>query len=217
MAFQGMQSDEIDVYIVDDEEIVCESLSLLLGTIPGYSVCGFSFSAGQAIAEIKQLKPRVVLMDINLGENNGIDLTEGLLTECPSTRVLMLSGYFSEQLVSMAYRVGAAGYISKRLGLSELKKAISHILTENSFYLSPEYRDSADVLQLTSAVPSSPLTRREMQILKLIVSEHSTKEIAVELGISEKTVRNHKSNIMQKLGINSDVALVKYAYNMALI
>ena len=210
--------DIVSIYIVDDELLICESLSFMLESIEGYQVKGYATEGNTALKEIKNFSPDLVIMDVKLKNENGIALTGMIKRRMPEIKIMILSGYCNSNLLSMALAAGAAGYSTKDIKLENLQKSIERILASDKFYLHPDY---AHLLEDATACrdlnPISVLTQRELEILLHIVREFTTKEIADKLGISEKTVRNHKSNIMQKLKLKSDASLVKLAYTMALI
>jgi len=131
----------------------------------------------------------------------------------------ILSGYFNESLAASALAAGASAFLSKSIAISHLVAAIFHVMVHNSFY-APQLPDEVleDILvKNKTSKRLCALSKREKEVLQLIAKEYSTKDIASMLGISEKTVRNHKSNIMAKLGITNHVGLIKYAYYMAMI
>lgn len=208
----------VTIYIVDDELLICESLSLLIDTIDGYTVNGYSTDGNTALREIGETKPALVIMDVKLKEENGIRLTEIISRHVPETQVMILSSYCNSNLLSMAIKAGAAGYNTKDIRLSSLQKSIESVINSDEFFVHDDYCYlMEDVINNKDLNPVSALTPRELEIVIHIVREFTTREIAEKLGISEKTVRNHKSNIMQKLKLKSDASLVKLAYTMALI
>lgn len=210
------KNNKIRVYIVDDHLIVCQAITALLN-IDGFSVVGSSqrFDLDNLI----ELKPDVVIMDIRLFVDCGIDATKKIKDKNPEIKVLILSGYISESLLASAIRAGASGYLTKTTNRKILADAIKDIFVTPSFYIDKAFMETYENVRekLKINLNGYSLTNREKDVLAHIVSEKSTKEIALELCISEKTVRNHKSNIMQKLGLKSDVGLTKHAYSMALI
>jgi len=208
----------VTIYIVDDELLICESLSYLIDTIDEYTVAGYSTDGNTALREISEIKPALVIMDVKLRKENGIRLTEIISRRMPETQVMILSSYCNSNLLSMAIKAGAAGYNTKDIRLSSLQKSIESVINSDKFFVHDDYCCMMeDVIDNKDLNPVSALTQRELEIVIHIVREFTTREIAEKLGISEKTVRNHKSNIMQKLKLKSDASLVKLAYTMALI
>lgn len=215
---KGTLQNPIDIYIVDDELLICESLSYLIESIDGYQVKGYSTEGNRALKEIKELDPDLVIMDVKLKNENGIGLTGIIKRRMPDMKIMILSSYCNSNLLSMAMTAGAAGYATKDIRIDNLKQSIEQVLSTEEFFVHQEYTHLLeDALACSDLNPVSALTQRELEIVLHIVREFTTREIAEKLGISEKTVRNHKSNIMQKLKLKSDASLVKLAYTMALI
>jgi DNA-binding NarL/FixJ family response regulator len=212
--------ERINIYVIDDETLVRDTISRCLTIIDDLNVVGAASGADQACGEIERLKPEVIIVDVRLKDENGIDLAREIRKRCPDTKIIILSGYFNESLVASAYAVGASAFLSKSIAISHLVASVYHVMQTDRFYapqMPEELLDQLVIENKKKVSRFSALTQRESEVLKLIAGEFSTKEISDMLGISEKTVRNHKSNIMNKLGINSQVGLIKFAYYMALI
>lgn len=214
-----MLNDNISIYIIDDEKLICECLSFLLDSMDGYSVAGWATDGLKAMRDLKTINPSIILMDVKLKEENGIILSARIRKEKPESRIIILSSYCNENLILMAAGSGVSGYTTKSMDVRELTRTIHEVMTSRRFYLHQEYKSLIDPMSITMAIknPTRPLTHRETQILTMIAVENTTREIAEKLHISEKTVRNHKSNIMKKLHVKSDAGLVRHAYLMALI
>lgn len=209
----------IRVFIIEDENLVRDTLAQSLELVDNINVVGTSDNISSSLEYIKAAKPDVLIVDVRLKNENGIEASRMILKTMPSVKIILLSGYFNESLAASALAAGASAFLSKSIAISHLVAAIFHVMVHNSFYapqLPEEVIEDIMVKNKTSKRLSA-LTKREEEILKLIAKEHSTKEIAMMLNISEKTVRNHKSNIMAKLGISNHVGLIKYAYYMAMI
>ena len=158
-------------------------------------------------------------MDLKLNDENGFDLISRIRLKLPETRIIVLSGYCNTTLIGQAIKSGASAYLTKNMKIEDIFGAINITLSDPGFYLAPESGINLnDIINEQKLYPNQySVTRREREILLLIAKEFSTREIAEKLGISEKTVRNHKSHMMQKLNIKSDAGLIKYAYYMAYI
>ena len=212
--------EKINIYVIDDETLVRDTISRCLNIIDDLNVVGSASGAAQACSEIEKLKPEVVIVDVRLKDENGIDLAREIRKRCPGTKIIILSGYFNESLVASAYAAGATAFLSKSIAISHLVASVYHVMQADRFYapqMSEELLDQLVIENKKKVSRFSALTQREREVLKLIAREYSTKDISQMLNISEKTVRNHKSNVMNKLGINSHVGLIKFAYYMALI
>lgn len=210
---------EIQVYVIDDQLLICDILCEMIKTISGLSLVGGSTSGIEALEKMCRKKPDIALIDLKLRDENGFELVRTIKERIPGIKILILSGYFNATLVGQAVKYGASGYLTKNLKIDEISLAIKTIWTNTSFYLTEDCGVNLDDVMMEQRLYPGQyaVTRREMEILMLIAREFSTKEISEKLGISEKTVRNHKSHIMQKLNIKSDAGLVKYAYHMAFI
>lgn len=209
----------ISIYIIEDELLICDILCEVLDTIEGCSVVGGSTNGINALAEITEKKPDIVFVDIKLTGENGFDLIALIVSRFPKIKILILSGYYNKTLIGQAIKSGASGYLTKNLKIQYISDAIRMVLSSPAFYIPSDLGIThAEIEADLSFYPTQySVTKREKEILLLIANEYSTKEISEKLDISEKTVRNHKYHMMQKLGIKSDAGLIKYAYHMALI
>ncbi|GAB4221142.1 MAG: response regulator transcription factor [Spirochaetes bacterium] len=209
----------IKVFIIEDENLVRDTLAQSLELVDNINVVGTSENISSSIGDIKATKPDVLIVDVRLKNENGIEASKNVLKLMPAVKIIILSGYFNDSLAANALAAGASAFLSKSIAISHLVAAIFHVMVHNSFYapqLPDEVLEDIMVKNKTSKRLCA-LSKREKEVLQLIAKEYSTKDIATMLGISEKTVRNHKSNIMAKLGITSHVGLIKYAYYMAMI
>jgi two-component system response regulator NreC len=209
----------IKVFIIEDENLVRDTLAQSLELVDNIEVVGTSENISSASEAIKLSKPDVCIVDVRLRNENGIEASKNVLKVVPNVKIIILSGYFNETLAASALAAGASAFLSKSIAISHLVAAIFHVMVHSSFY-APQLPDEVleDILvKNKTSKRLSALSKREKEVLQLIAKEYSTKDIATMLGISEKTVRNHKSNIMAKLGITNHVGLIKYAYYMAMI
>lgn len=216
--------EKVKVLIVDDHTVFCEALSSLL-TIKGeVDVVGIASNAEDAFKKVKQLNPDVVLMDIELKDSDGIQTTRIIKEKHPDTEVIILTMHTDEQYLLEAIQAGAKGYILKDFPSSLLLEAIKYVAEGKSLF---DPTSSSRVLnelklllnkkrQLTEEKDSS-LSKREVEILKLIAEGYTNKEIAQKLYLSEHTVRNHISNIFLKLNCNTRAKAVLEAFKKKLI
>ena len=209
----------VKVFIVEDEDLVRDTLSQSLQLIDNFQIAGASANISSSLSIIQSAMPDVCIVDVRLQNENGIEASKTLKKLLPNLKIIILSGYFNETLAATALASGASAFLSKSIAVSHLVAAIFHVMVHNNFY-APQLPD--DVLEgiIINSKTSKrlcALSKREKEILELIAREYSTRQIADKLGISEKTVGNHKSNIMAKLGITNHVGLIKYAYYMAMI
>lgn len=212
-------AEPIRVLIAEDHTIVRQGLISLLATERGIEIVGEASDGQEAVLAVARLKPNVVLMDLGMPGLNGVDATRQIKRDFPEVAVLVLSMYSAEEHVRPAIRAGAAGYLLKGSGLSDLVAAIRAVASGEAF-LSPQVakillRDARTDDE--AATSSGPLTAREREILQLVGEGSSSPEIARSLNLSVKTVEGHRSRIMAKLNIHDVAGLVRYAIRTGLV
>ena len=204
------------VFLVDDHAIVRDGLRLILESQGDITVVGEASNGRQAVNEVKKICPDIVLMDIAMPELNGIDATMQITEICPSTHVVILSVLDTSEYIFEAFKAGAKGYILKESAGEEVVKAIRWVISGHH-YLSQEISGTVVtdyIKQRGSSEQKSQLktlSKREREILQLIVEGRSNAEVAHTLFISPKTVETYKSRIMQKLDIKDLPTLVRFA------
>lgn len=208
----------IRVLIVDDHEIVREGLQMLLSEETEFKVVGSAGNGAEAVALAKQHKPDVVLMDLVMPGLDGIETTRRVLSVNPSTRVLVLTTFSEDQKVRDAIQAGAIGYMLKDVLRPELLSAIRSAAAGKPA-LHPEAQQflMRQVSGTEDAPPHSHLTSREFDILQLIASGKSNKEIALTLHLTEGTVKGYVSSIFDKLGVADRTQAALYAVEHKLV
>jgi two-component system, NarL family, response regulator DevR len=197
-------STPVSVLVVDDSEVVRTGLRTLLGDAPGVRVVGEAENVQGAVAAARLHRPAVVLLDIRLPDGSGFDACTQIVRNCPETRVLVLTSVADEQMVDDAIRAGAHGYLLKEVNGKALVQAIFDVAAGRSI-LDPAI--TARVMALVrSNVPSTrqildSLSPQEQRVLSLIAEGRTNKEVANELGLAEKTVKNYLSNVFDKLHV----------------
>ncbi len=204
--------------IVEDQTAIREMLVEILRTFPGFDLVGESGDGQSALTLCSDLKPDVLVLDAKLPGLNGVDMLRRLIRVLPDVRVLVFSGYENPVLVREMLEAGAHGFVEKTAGLTEFKMGLETVANGGT-YFGPAV---ASLLRNVVANPaSSPtadfLTDREREILQLVAESHSTKEIARMLGISGKTVDNHRTNLMRKLNLHDVASLTRYAVEIGLV
>ncbi len=208
------------VVVVDDHELVRAGIVMLLGAMPNVTVVGQASDSLSLLTLIRTVATDLVLLDIAMPGVNGLDLMPELLQKLPQAKVIILSMHKDKQYVRKALSLGAQGYLLKDSAPSELGTAIEAVMRGEN-YLSPVVSQSAlnDYVQHlraeTKAEPS--LTPRQIEILRLIATGKSSKEIANSLNLSIKTVDSHRTNLMHMLDIHEITGLVRYALRHGLI
>jgi len=203
----------IRVLIADDHAVVRQGLRTFLALQPEIEVVGEAADGEEAIAAAERLQPDVTLMDLVMPRLGGIEAIGRIRELSPSTRVIVLTSFVDEDRMIPAVRAGAAGYLLKDVQPQELVRAIRTV-HDGEALLHP-----AVVARLMEEVaregdrPAAPelLTDREREVLALIARGHANKLIALDLGVSEKTVKTHVSNILGKLGVNDRTQAALYA------
>jgi DNA-binding NarL/FixJ family response regulator len=203
------------VLLVDDHAIIRQGLSSLLEKQPDVEVVGSVEDGRKAVDIARELAPDLVIMDISMPNLNGIDATRKIIGELGDVKVIALSIHSSRHFVAEMLKAGASGYILKDCLFDELVEAIKTVLN-GGIYLSPKITgvviDDYVKRLSTQYQPDGPvLTEREREVLQFLSEGKSTKQIALQLHVSTKTIESNRRNIMDKLGINSVAELTKYA------
>lgn len=210
----------IRVLVVDDHPIVRDGLKAVLAYSGDVEVVGEAEDGIDAVVRARELLPDVLLMDIAMPGQNGIDATRAIKAVLPSTRVLILSQHEDNQYLMPILDAGASGYVSKRAPASELITAIRAVHRGETF-LAPSL--ASTVLQElrqaagNEASKEVALTPREIDVLKLVAQGFTNQQIAQTLVLSLKTVDWHRTNLMAKLGAHNGVELTRYALRCHLV
>ncbi|PJE28208.1 Oxygen regulatory protein NreC [Pseudooceanicola marinus] len=195
----------IRVAIVDDHPMVAEGIEAILDSFPDIAVVG-TYRNGRAIIDaVEDVRPDVILLDLNMPEMGGLTACEILLEEHPWLKILILSMHDSPEYISTALDHGALGYILKDVPTDEIKTAIDMVM-QGERYLCTGAQGS-----LAPPRGAGHLTNREQTILLQLAQGKSNKEVAIALDISVRTVETHRKNLKKKLGISSTAGLTRYA------
>lgn len=217
-----------NIVIIDDHQLFREGVKRILDFEPTFQVVAEGDDGAEALTLIEKHKPDVVIMDINMPNLNGIEATKQLIDTYPDTKVIILSIHDDESYVTHALKTGATGYLLKEMDADSLVEAVK-VVAEGGSYLHPrvthnlvkEFRRLA--VASGQSVPSQSyatvevrrplhlLTRRECEVLQLLTDGRSNRGIGDDLYISEKTVKNHVSNILQKMNVNDRTQAVVVA------
>ncbi len=208
----------IRILIADDHPIVREGLSAVLETQPDFEIVGAAASGSQAVARAAELRPDVILLDLELPELDGVAALRAIRAANPAAKVLIFTAFDTDERILSAVQAGAQGYLLKGAPRDELFQAI-RVIHGGGSLLQPIV--AARLLRQVnnSAGPAlpEPLTEREMEVLRLLARGRQNKEIAGELVISERTVKFHVSAILAKLGVGNRTEAVSKASQLGLI
>lgn len=205
----------VRILLVDDHAIIREGLRSLLEKQPDMEVVADTDDGRKAFDLVRELLPEIVIMDITMRGLNGIEATRRIIDECPNIKVIALSIHSKRRYVADMLSAGASGYILKECLFDELVQAIKAVAAGGR-YLSPRIADVvvSDYVKRLSSISYTPfesLKSREREVLQLVAEGKSTKQIALELHVSTKTIEANRRQIMGKLNIYSVAELTKYA------
>ena len=204
----------IRILIADDHAVVRSGLKALLQADTDLEVVGEAADGTETLRLAEALHPDMVMLDITMPPDNGIKTAKQLKEKHPKLIVLFLTMHEDEGLLHGALRAGAAGYVIKRADESEILRAI-HVASRGDIYVHPAMTHALLHRPVTTehrrGLPAVVLTRRELDVLRLLAKGNTNRQIAGQLGLSVRTVENHRANLMGKLGLVSRVELVNYA------
>lgn len=210
----------VSVLLADDHAMVRAGIRALLEGVPHVEVVGEAANGSQILNAIQELKPDVALLDLMMPGPGGFEVLKEVGEKFPDVRVIILTAYEEVEYAFQALHLGAAGYIPKSAASAELSLAIAHVMGGKK-YLSPTLDQNAayELRRSTADRPAflSELTPRQREILKLIAEGQSTKDIALFLNISVKTVETHRAQLMERLNIHNVAGLVRFAIKNGIV
>ncbi|MDX1952034.1 MAG: response regulator transcription factor [Verrucomicrobiota bacterium] len=198
----------IGILIADDHPVVREGLRVTLGSYPRLQIVAEAEDGEQAVRMVHQFRPNVVLMDINMPQMSGVQATQRICRECPETKVLVLTIHNERHYLVHLMKAGAKSFVLKDCSPAELLKAIETIHAGGTF-LSPSV--SPLLLDQEEQTSRNELTRREIDVLRLLSDGLSNKQIADQLNLSVRTVETHREKIISKTGIGHIAGLTRFA------
>lgn len=204
--------------IIEDQTAIREMLAEILRLDANYKLVGEAGDGQAAVRLCLEASPDVCVLDAKLPGLNGVDILRRIARKLPKMRVLVFSGHENPVLVREMLEAGAHGFVEKTAGLFEFKKGLETVANGGT-YFGPAVAALLRNVVVNPGTGGAPdlLTDREREILQLVAESHSTKEIAAKLGISVKTVDNHRTNLMRKLNLHDVASLTRYALEVGLI
>jgi two-component system response regulator NreC len=211
-------NNTIRVLIVDDHAVVRSGLHLLLDAEADIEVCGEAGDVRSAVFETRAQKPDVILMDVVMPDQNGIEGVPLVLKEAPDAQVLVLSMQDDPRYVREAFAAGAAGYVLKEAVDAEVVSAVREV-AGGGRYVHPALGARLVVADADARAKeeADPLSDREREVMRLLALGHTNQEIAKMLFISVRTAETHRAHIMQKLRLSTRAELVRYALDNGLL
>ncbi len=192
----------VTLYLADDHQIVIDGLKLLISTEESIKIVGYATDGNTACAEIKIKRPTLALIDFSMPGLNGLELINTLRKVVPDTKFIVLSMHDKQNYIKDVMNSGASGYLLKNIGKAELMKCLSVVLDGGTYF--PNYKSGRDNLN------KSVFTPKELEVIKLILDEHTSGKIAQMLCISHHTVDVHRKKIMNKAGAKSLLGLSRF-------
>lgn len=211
----------ISIFIVDDHKVFREGITSLINYEKDLKVIGTAGSIREFMENILNYGPDIILMDITLKDGEGPVATKWIKEKKPTSKVLIFSMHQEDKYVKKVLKSGASGYLLKDAGTKEMMNAIRTVHSGETFYSQPIMQSIVKQLMNDKSAKKNlvgqNLTKRELEILKLIAEEKSNKEIAEALFISNRTVDAHRRNMLEKLQVKNTAGLVKHATRIGLI
>ncbi len=212
--------EKLKILLADDHDLICAGLAALIDREGDMEVVGQARNGNEAVQKAQELRPDLIIMDINMPEMGGIEAATQINEKCPDVRVLALSVHEDKYHLRKVLREGAAGYLPKRASVSELIQAIRTVAS-GGIYIHPSLaKGLVSLLTDTSSFTNvgkngngrtKELSEREKDVLRLLALGYSNKEIAARLKVGVKSVDTYKTRFMEKLGLKNRVEIVHYA------
>jgi len=209
--------------VADDHDLMRRGIKTLLESHEGWEVCGEAKTGREAVDQVEELKPDIIILDISMPDLNGVEAARRIRKASANTEILILSMHYSDQLIREIVDAGVRGYIMKSDSDRDLINAVESLAKHKPFFTSHATEvilNNFNATRPAIAIPeliNKRLTSREREIVQLLAEGKSSKEVAASLGISVKTAETHRANIMRKLDLHSVSELVRYAVRNQII
>jgi DNA-binding NarL/FixJ family response regulator len=212
---------KIKIILADDHKIVREGLRILLEKHPDIEIIGEADDGEALLPIVRKLQPDIILMDISMPNLNGIEATKQITREFPKYKIIGLSMHFEKRFIAKMLMAGAHGYLRKACASEQIIQAIQTVSNGKYFISDGDsssiFNNKQQYLDDAHSSEGAVLTPREKEILKLLAEGKLTKEIAIDLDLSIKTIEKHRENLMNKLNIRSIAKLITYAITEGII
>lgn len=212
----------VEVFIAEDQAVLRAGLKVALQRTGGISVIGEAADGERAVSQVLAIKPSVVLVDIEMPGQGGIEATRSIKQELPNTRVVILTSHTDDANLFKAIEAGADAYVVKSSNVAKLAIAIRAVVQGAAWFDEAVARkvmtaSSSGYGKLTSLAPTQGLTRRETEVVKLIAAGMGNQEIAAQLNVSIETIKTHIRRVMDKLNVTNRTEAVVRAIKLGLI
>ena len=210
-----LSMEKISILLVDDHRLIRDSWSFILNSDPRFEVIAETSNGDEAISIAREKRPAIILMDVNMTPVNGFDATREIRKISPDSKIIGISMHSMPAYAKRMLQLGAMGYVTKNSSKEEMIRAILEVKEGNKFVCEEVKNILAQQELDENGSGSHPadmnnLSRRELDIIQLIKEGHSSREIALQLDISLKTVEVHRYNILKKLNLKNTASLVNY-------
>ncbi|HAP02401.1 MAG TPA: DNA-binding response regulator [Bacteroidetes bacterium] len=214
--------EQIKIFVADDHQLFIEGIKALIRDSAEVKLIGEAENGEDLLNQLKNVQPEVILMDINMPKLSGIEATKKIRQQFPEIKILALTMFDDSLYVSEMIKAGASGYLLKNAGKAELINAITKV-NKGERYVSSEVslklieQMNSPVEHAMPPVRKAEITKRELEIVRLIAQELTNAEIAVKLNNSPMTIITHRKNILRKLGVKNTAGLIKYAMESGML
>ena len=202
------------ILLVEDHNLIVEGYQMLINKVDNLKIVGVASDGKQAIELLEQYKPDYVILDLHMPELNGLDVLKHISRHLPETKVIVISMFGDPSIHREVVSLGAKAYLLKNSDREEFVLALSLVRHGKSYYTPAIFEKKKKMKSVPGAEPVIPvanLTSREKEVLTLLAQGYTNKEIAQKLFLSPKTIDNHRTNLMRKIGAHNVTGLVKYA------
>ena len=214
MGDQQIDAGALRILLVDDHAIVMDGIAALLSGVKGVTVAGKAGDGHEALALLERVPVDILITDHSMEGMDGLMLVRTVKKQYPHVKIIVLTMHDEPAIVNEVLRAGVDSYILKKYTHSELHMALE-VIKEGGQFWSPEVNKI--LLRRVQPEANVQITDRELEVLKLLVNELSSREIAEKLFISERTVETHRKNLLRKTGSSNVVGLIKYAHTHGLV